>query len=59
MYNRTATAGFGSTTIISSYCIEKSANLTIKFRVRAQKLSGTNDLVTLAQASNFIGMVDL
>jgi len=59
MYNRTADSGFGSTTITTSYHISKCANLTMKFRIRAQRLVGTNDLVTLAQASNFIGMVDL
>lgn len=59
MYNRTTDSGFGSTTINTTYSVKKSAGLTMKFRIRAQKLVGTNDLVTLAGASNFIGMVDL
>lgn len=59
MYNRTAGAGFGSATINTTYQISKIIDGVVKFRIRAQKLEGSNDLITLAQASNFIGMIDL
>jgi len=54
MYNRTAGNGWGTVLLMTTYQINKIENGTRKFRIRTQRAAGTNTIVTLANASNFV-----
>lgn len=57
-YNRNSGSGFGSAVIMTTFHINKSLLIPIKFRVRAVRISGSSTITTVAEASNFIGIQD-
>jgi len=58
MYNREKNSGWDSASINSTFQIEKTVKGSIKFRVLAEKVNGSNSLITVADASNFIGIIN-
>ncbi len=57
-YSISNSVGHGTAIINTTYQISKLNKIICKFRVRAEKSVGNNSLSTLAQASNFIGLIN-
>lgn len=57
LYNRSLDVLYNSTSINSIYKINKKDINLMKLRIKAQRISGSSNIITVADACNFIGMI--
>ncbi len=58
-YDRNNSARWSSTVTMTSYQIDKQNSGTVKFRIRTQRVDGSNTITTLASASNFVCIMNV